>query len=155
MGKKNFDSEIRSRFADGRGNFSCKVSYFSDTYDKSARFAGVIIYHFEDELEWVTPKTFGSPPDERISCNITYYEELNVLIINGGRNDRTKRLYLNDIFLLNLITFNWTRVYTFSAQPKERGEHCSVFHSNKLLIFGGICAMKYIGSDLFVINFGM
>ena len=106
-------------------------------------------------LEWVTPKTFGSPPDERISCNITYYEELNVLIINGGRNDRTKRLYLNDIFLLNLITFNWTRVYTFSAQPKERGEHCSVFHSNKLLIFGGICAMKYIGSDLFVINFGM
>ena len=56
MGKKNFDSEIRSRFADGRGNFSCKVSYFSDTYDKSARFAGVIIYHFEDELEWVTPK---------------------------------------------------------------------------------------------------
>ena len=105
-------------------------------------------------LEWLTPKTQGSPPDERISCNITYYEELNVLIINGGRNDKTKRLYLNDIFLLNLLTFNWTRVYTFGAMAKERGEHCSVFHSNKLIIFGGICATKYIGSDLFIVNFG-
>jgi len=53
MGKKDFDSKIRSRF--GR-EFSCKVSFFSDKYDSSARFAGIIIYHLQNELQWKTSK---------------------------------------------------------------------------------------------------
>ena len=105
-------------------------------------------------LEWFTPKTQGTPPDERISCNITYYEELNFLLINGGRNDSGKNVFFNDIFILNLHTFNWIKVKTFSNEPKDRAQHSSILYHNKLIIFGGICATKYLGSDLFVVNFG-
>ena len=130
--------------------------YIFGGYDSSRKLQGElkVLRLGKRPLEWFTPKTQGSPPEERISCNITYYEELNVIILNGGRNDKNKRVFLNDIYILDLYSFNWTRVYTFIISPKDRGQHCTVVYNNKLIIFGGISATKYLGSELFVVNFG-
>lgn len=53
MGKKDFESKILSRLGN---NFTCKISYYSDVYESSGRFAGIIIYHYSNDLNWTTSK---------------------------------------------------------------------------------------------------
>jgi len=105
-------------------------------------------------LEWLTPKTEGSPPCPRLSCTITFFEELNVLVIFGGRNE--KDLSLNDVYMISLINLKWTKVALYDYLPRNRSEHCAeCIDDSKLLILGGINSDRYLGSDFYVIDFGI
>ena len=101
-------------------------------------------------LEWVTPIVKGTLPEGRQNATLNFYEALNVLILFGGQNQRQE--YLNDLFVLDLDTFNWMKVLLYQDIPMIRSEHCSAIINNQLVIFGGINGEIYVGSDIFIVN---
>lgn len=94
MGKKDFDSKIRSRF--GGEEFTCKVSYYSDTYDPNARYAGIIIYHLDNELHWKTSKGHNARGCYFIIQNTERWQ-------SEEANDRAGKGMAHD-FLYNFVT---------------------------------------------------
>jgi hypothetical protein len=106
------------------------------------------------QLEWTLLSIEGKPPEPRVSACMNFFEELNIIIINGGKND-FKSIYMNDIFVLDLEHHLWIKVGVIENLPMERAEHCSCVYKNKLYIFGGIKEKKFLGSDLYVLNIGI
>ena len=104
-------------------------------------------------LEWVVLSIDGVAPSPRLSSCMNFFEELNILIINGGKNELNSIFY-NDIFVLDLELLNWIKVGVVENLPLERAEHCSSIIGNKLYIFGGVKEKKFLGSDLYVLNIG-
>ena len=105
-------------------------------------------------LEWIIPKTDGQRPTPRISATMKFYEKLSLIVIYGGSDKERKRFY-NDLHIFDLEKLKWTKIILFNSAPSERGEHSCILIKNKLIIFGGINATNYVGSDLFIINFGI
>lgn len=103
-------------------------------------------------VEWYTPKINGTPPTGRINAQLNFYNDLQILILHGGRNDKDKRLVFNDIFVLDLIAMTWIKTGYTSNIPKDRTEHKSVIYGDKLIIFGGINSFKYLPTDLCIFN---
>ena len=101
-------------------------------------------------LEWMNPVIHGIQPEGRMDSTLNFYEALNVLILFGGQNYR--QVFLNDLHVLDLDNFNWTKVTLYEDIPMERGEHCSTIVNNQLFIFGGLNAERYVGSDIFLIS---
>ena len=101
-------------------------------------------------LEWIIPNVSGSMPQGRLNATINYYEIINVLILFGGQNQTQD--FSNDLHLLNLNSLEWIRVFFYGDIPSQRSSHCSIIHHNQLIIFGGINAEKYVGSDIFMVN---
>lgn len=83
---------------------------------------------------------------------MNFFNDLSILIIHGGRNDKNKLQIFNDIYVLDLVTITYIRAYTYETIPKDRYEHSSFIFDNKLYIFGGIDEDRYIGSDFFLID---
>ena len=119
-------------------------------------------------LEWIVPKIEGTPPCARINPSMNYFENLNVIIIHGGRNDAkevyggtqytTERVTFRDMFVLDLVNFIWIGVSAleepYGDPLAERSEHSSCVYTNKMIIFGGIDQSFFVRSDLFEVNLG-
>jgi hypothetical protein len=103
-------------------------------------------------LEWIKPKLHGKGPCERFNSSMTFYEDLEILIIHGGRNDLMTNNVFNDFYILDVCKFNWIKINVFDKDPKYRSEHSILCLSNKLYIFGGTDGQQYVGSDLYIIN---
>jgi len=103
-------------------------------------------------LEWYNPKPNGSAPPPRIFAKMNFYEELNILIVHGGRNDILKKSVFNDFWIFDLENFKWIKANINPYTPKDRSEHCSIIHKNQLLILGGTNLQKYNSMDFFIIN---
>lgn len=101
-------------------------------------------------LEWVTPSVKGNLPEGRKDATLNYYEPLNVLILFGGENERQQ--FSNDIHFLDLDSFKWIKISLNENIPMERSSHCCVIHQNHMIIFGGLNAERYVGSNLVIIN---
>jgi len=105
------------------------------------------------QIEWVAPKTEGNGPCARISATMNYLEDLHVLVITGGC-DKDRKLFYNDIYILDLEKYKWTKINVYNDLPIRRAEHCSILLDKKLIVFGGINSKCYVGSELYVVNFG-
>ena len=86
-----------------------------------------------------------------------FYEKANYLIVHGGRNDDlSASSALNDTFILDLESMEWSEVKLYSNikdfKVISRYGHKSTIFSNKLIIFGGMNNNNYIGSSLFIVN---
>jgi len=103
--------------------------------------------------KWITPKTDGLGPSARINSTLNYYETLNILIVTGG-SDRDKKFFYKDIFVYDVATFKWTKLFVFEDMPIERAEHATILMDKKFIIFGGKNSNFYIGSELYIVNFG-
>lgn len=103
-------------------------------------------------LEWIQPKTNGISPSARILATLNFYQELNILILHGGRNDRLKQSIFSDIWVFDLENFKWIKAIAYPFNPKDRAEHSSVMFNNQLLILGGLNLKKYSSMDFFVVN---
>jgi len=98
---------------------------------------------------------------------MNYFEEGNFLIVHGGRNDYSSDSFaLNDTHIFDLQKLEWQEIKLYSDIPNfevfHRCGHAGIIYSNikfnslkflanKLLIFGGMNNMNYIGSSLFII----
>ena len=59
--------------------------------------------------EWIIPNTKGKPPKSRNSASLNYYEELNILILYGGKNlnEYNNYEYFNDFYVYDLENLHW------------------------------------------------
>jgi len=99
----------------------------------------------------------GIKPKPRYFHSMSYYEPGNFLIIHGGRNDYQNESYaLDDTFIFNLNLFQWQKINLYSNmigfKVFPRCGHKSIIYSNKLLIFGGMNNVNYLGSSFFIID---
>ncbi len=60
-------------------------------------------------IEWLVPETQGTAPPARFYHTMLHYAPLNVLIVYGGRNDRTGEVF-GDIWFLALRNLTWLEV---------------------------------------------
>jgi hypothetical protein len=106
-------------------------------------------------LEWMILKTKGISPSKRYATSMSYYENGNMLIIHGGRNNYGNYDYiLNDTFILNLHSLNWMKVEYFynNIEITPRFFHQSFVYDNYFLAFGGTNGINYLGSEMFVLD---
>jgi hypothetical protein len=103
-------------------------------------------------LEWLKINAEGTPPCPRYSASMSFHEDLEVLIVHGGRDDKSKEFVFMDTYLFDLYHFTWTKLNVFENTPKRRSEHSAVISQNKLIIFGGMSIETFIGSELYLIE---
>jgi hypothetical protein len=98
--------------------------------------------------------TKGVPPIPRCECTMDFFEKLDVVIIYGGRNERSKYgPYFNDMFFLDVESLNWINIeLNYNKNFCPRGKHCSCIVENELIIFGGANEKFLLRSDLLICN---
>ena len=62
-------------------------------------------------MKWIIPETKGKPPTPRYSSAMVFYDNLEILIVHGGRldEDYEKNSFSNDLFVLDIATMNWSK----------------------------------------------
>ena len=106
-------------------------------------------------LEWILLETKGLGPSKRYCTSMSYYELGNLLIIHGGRNNSSNYNYvLNDTFLLDLQLLNWMKVeyYDKNKEVPSRFFHQSFVYDNYFFVFGGTNGLKYLGSEILILE---
>ena len=98
--------------------------------------------------------TKGIGPVARCECTMDFFEKLDVVIIYGGRNERSKYgPYFNDMFFLDVESLNWVNIeLNYNKNFCPRGKHCSCIVENELIIFGGANEKFLLKSDLLICN---
>ena len=101
-------------------------------------------------LEWSKiPHDGGIPPSERCCSTIDHYENLNVIFMFGGMDNKQ---FFKDLYLFDLENFYWHKVRIYDQLPSERAEHSSFITDQGLIIFGGRNETMFLGSDFYIIN---
>ncbi|KAI9326930.1 hypothetical protein DFJ73DRAFT_632322, partial [Zopfochytrium polystomum] len=75
----------------------------------------------------------GRGPCKRCDHTATLWGQ-DRLIIFGGRDANDE--FLNDLFILNLTSLEWSEPETFGPAPSGRGKHSSVIYQDRLYIYG-------------------
>jgi hypothetical protein len=98
--------------------------------------------------------TKGKPPVPRCECTMDFFEKLDVVIIYGGKNERSSSgPFFNDMFFLDVETLNWISIeLNYNKNFYPRGEHCSCIVDNELILFGGENEKFFLKSDLLICN---
>ena len=98
--------------------------------------------------------TKGKGPIARCECTMDFFEKLDVVIIYGGKNDKSKNgPYFNDMFFLDVENLNWINIeLNYNKNFYPRGKHCSCIVENELIIFGGVNEKFLLKSDLLICN---
>ena len=88
----------------------------------------------------------GAPPSPRCQCVMEFFERLNVVIVYGGKNEKSKSgPYFNDMYFLDVQTLTWINIELNNEQNfPTRGAHCSCLVDNELIIFGGKNEKNYL-----------
>jgi hypothetical protein len=108
-------------------------------------------------LEKIILNISGIQPPPRSHASLNFYENLNVLILHGGRNDKFKKgVCYNDFWILDLELLQWSKLSTYDGISKNaveaRADHCAIIHNNNLIIFGGSNESNFLGSELLLVN---
>lgn len=102
--------------------------------------------------EWIHLKISGNPPLPRANASMNFYQNLNILILTGGKNETLKHAIFNDIYVLDLENLYWIRATTFPFKPKGRTGHKAAIYNNQLYILGGNNINKFMSMDFFVLD---
>ncbi len=102
--------------------------------------------------EWIHLKIRGNPPLPRASAKLNFYQNLNILILSGGKNESIKKSIFNDIFVLDLENLNWIKASTYPIIPKERTGHGAIIVNNQLIILGGNNIKRFLSMDIFLLD---
>jgi hypothetical protein len=98
--------------------------------------------------------TKGKAPVARCESSMDFFEKLDVVIIYGGKNERSSSgPFFNDMYFLDVETLNWINIeLNYNKNFYPRGEHCSCIVDNELIIFGGENEKFFLKSDLLICN---
>lgn len=103
-------------------------------------------------VDILEPRTHGKPPLPRKLCIMTSLDEINLLVIHGGKNDQLHPEYLNDIVILDMETFHWIHPKQKSDEPTQLAEHCGFSYQNKVFILGGLNQNGYAKFDFLTLE---
>jgi len=101
-----------------------------------------------DTLIWTRIETKGLAPVPRIGASLNI--SANKLFIFGGVNQ--KHEYLNDLFILDLLSNTWVKIKPKADTPPIRESHSSVVFNNKIIFYGGMNGKRL--SDIAILNIG-
>lgn len=82
----------------------------------------------------LAPPLRGDSPCPRTAHCAVYDEEQRRLVVFGGRTAEKRRL--NDVYLLDLDTWAWSKMAAEGAVPKPREEAAACFWAGHMLVFG-------------------
>ena len=108
-----------------------------------------IIHIFKNPLVLFEPNCKGNPPSPRFSSTLNYYKGLNYIVLYGGKN---LDYVFNDLFILDIMNFNWISVDLYGSINEKRAEHCSEIIGDKLIIFGGCNETNFLNSKVFIVE---
>lgn len=133
--------------------------YLFGGIDESGKYLNdvYVIRICKKPLEKIILNITGVSPAPRSHASLNFYEDLNVLILHGGRNDKFKKgVCYNDFWILDLELLQWSKVSTYDGISKNaveaRADHCAVVNHNSLIIFGGSNENNFLGSELLLVN---
>jgi len=92
---------------------------------------------------WTELTPGGNPPSPRCNFASDYDSRGRRLFVFGGFNGG-QQLY-NDLYVLDLPSLNWTRIYPASELPVARRNSCGCFdpHRGNFIVFGGDVGGSY------------
>ncbi|CAD8088588.1 unnamed protein product [Paramecium primaurelia] len=102
---------------------------------------------------WVIPETFGKQPDPRIQHTASYVQEMNIIIIFGGRDDSRSHPYFNDLFAYKICEKEWVQLDIYGNIPRPRASHSAVAYKSQVLYFGGVSMNGYLEFSVNVAEF--
>ena len=103
-------------------------------------------------LKWTEPETKGEPPAARYLHTMNFFQDLNIIIIYGGRNDSCPEPIFSDVSILNVFNLCWSKVTLFGLGNVPKCSHCSCVIGSKLVVFGGYTLQEYSCSDIFILE---
>jgi len=103
-------------------------------------------------MRWSEPETKGEPPAARYLHSMNFFQDLNIIIIYGGRNDQLFDPIFSDICILNVFNLCWSKVTLFGLGNVPKCSHSSTIIGSKLVVFGGYTLQEYACSDLFFLE---
>ena len=108
-----------------------------------------IIHIFKNPFVLFEPHCKGNAPSPRFSSTLNYYKGLNYIALYGGKN---LDYVFNDLFILDIMNFNWISVDLYGSINEKRAEHCSEIIGDKLIIFGGCNETNFLNSKVFIVE---
>ncbi len=108
-------------------------------------------------LKIITANTIGTKPFPRFGHSMNYFEEQNIILIYGGKNDKLigKNMIFGDMFALNLENLNWSEVKLHGIRDQNllaKAFHSCCLVDSKMIIFGGITENGYVNTSLYIIE---
>ena len=92
------------------------------------------LWIFDTEtLYWMKPKVHGEAPPPLRAHTATLVDARHIFVFAGGDGPT----YYNDLWSLDTMTLNWTKVETTGAPPSPRRAHTACCLDGKLFVFGG------------------
>ena len=136
--KKNFEPKFEG------------IYFFGGLNEKNILSNSLFILHiFKQPLICFEPKMNGIAPSPRMNTSMNYYKPLNYIIIYGGKNFYQS---FNEMFICDIVNFNWIKVELFGGINENRSEHCSEIFGDKLYVFGGSNESNFLASKMFCID---
>eukprot|EP01121_Diplochlamys_sp_Union-15-3_P017780 TRINITY_DN6330_c0_g1_i1.p1 TRINITY_DN6330_c0_g1~~TRINITY_DN6330_c0_g1_i1.p1 ORF type:complete len:506 (-),score=111.52 TRINITY_DN6330_c0_g1_i1:26-1543(-) len=97
---------------------------------------------------WSSIKTKGEHPGKRTNIQGVVYQDHMYFFGGNGPNDKetkkdSKTCLYNDMYSLNLKTFEWTKLVTRGHSPSKRRNYGFCLWNDKLVLFGGENSSEY------------
>ena len=105
-------------------------------------------------VDIINLRTVGKPPSPRMNCGMCYLNELNFVVIHGGKNQlEESNSVLGDVMLLDLENFHWIKpVYKEETFEPVCG-HINFSYGNTIFVLGGFNLDGFSKFDFFTIDF--
>ncbi|KAL0042731.1 hypothetical protein WJX79_009011 [Trebouxia sp. C0005] len=90
---------------------------------------------------WSTPQCTGDIPRARANHAAVSWGP-NLMLVFGGCDPKAAGRFMNDIFVLDTVTFTWHCLRVMGSPPAPRYWHTMVMLQGKAMVYGGSSATK-------------
>ncbi|GAB2270150.1 hypothetical protein Dimus_005058 [Dionaea muscipula] len=102
---------------------------------------------------WISPSPRGDAPEAREGHGAALVGKQLFIFGGCGKSlDKTREVYYNNLYTLNIETFVWQRVKTSGTPPAARDSHTCSSWKNKLIVIGGEDEHDYYLCDVHVLD---
>ena len=139
----------------GSGVFLYGDSFYSFGPGDFKRIASGKLSRFDLVLgEWSYCHTVGEGPSPRKYFSGDLLEELNRYVVFGGWDIRLNNEDSNDVFILDIPQFRWTKAIIGGTPAPGRSQHGSCVHNGVIYVYGGWRQGARRNDGLFLLHVG-
>jgi hypothetical protein len=102
---------------------------------------------------WSLVQTAGSPPAPRFQHSMSFFPDLSLIVVYGGRRDEhsdSGYRCFGELHILRLATMTWSTAIFYGRLPENRCGHAATVLGSRLVVFGGLHNSHYCGGTTFV-----